>query len=92
MSSRFDNLVQHAGEGHNITLTRVDDKGNESSTGDSLIMRCSCGDDLEEIPDEIETVTCSICGEDVPAGTAHLHQGKWIGDDCCWDERLKASE
>ena len=38
------------------------------------------------------TVRCSVCGNDVCAGTAHLHQDKWIGDECCWDERLKSSE
>ena len=39
-----------------------------------------------------ETVECSLCGKQTPADTAHLHQGKWIGDDCCWDDRLKSSE
>lgn len=38
-----------------------------------------------------ETVACSVCGNKTPADTAHLHQEKWIGE-CCWDERLKASE
>lgn len=36
--------------------------------------------------------TCSLCGKPCDAGKAHLHQGKLIGDECCWDERLKASE
>ena len=38
------------------------------------------------------TVTCTICGKDCAAATAHLHQGQWIGDECCWDDRLRASE
>lgn len=38
------------------------------------------------------TVTCSLCHAETPETTAHLHQGEWIGDECCWDERLKASE
>ena len=37
-------------------------------------------------------VECCMCGRQVPEETAHLHQGKWIGDNCCWDERLRASE
>jgi hypothetical protein len=37
------------------------------------------------------TVTCSVCGNQACAGGAHLHQDKWIGE-CCWDEKLKASE
>jgi hypothetical protein len=37
-------------------------------------------------------VVCYLCGNTCAAGTAHLHQGKYIGDTCCWDERLRASE
>jgi hypothetical protein len=37
-------------------------------------------------------VRCSVCGAACAAQTAHLHQGKWIGDECCWDERLRSSE
>jgi len=46
---------------------------------------------LEAAGIEPATVECSLCGDDVTAAEAHLHQGKYIGD-CCWDERLKASE
>lgn len=38
-----------------------------------------------------EFVHCSLCGDLVPISEAHLHQDKWIGE-CCWDDRLKASE
>lgn len=37
-------------------------------------------------------VKCSLCNRDTSAKTAHVHQGEWIGDDCCWDERLRSSE
>lgn len=40
----------------------------------------------------VRYVACSLCHEPCDASTAHLHQGRWIGDQCCWDERLKASE
>lgn len=40
----------------------------------------------------IELVTCVSCKRDTPAITAHLHQDEWIGDSCCWDERLRATE
>lgn len=46
---------------------------------------------LEAAGIEPATVECSLCGSEVTAQQAHLHQGKYIGD-CCWDERLKASE
>ena len=39
-----------------------------------------------------EAVSCSLCGGHVPLKTAHLHQGEYIGDECCWDERLRSSE
>lgn len=38
------------------------------------------------------TLTCSLCDRPVSVNSAHLHQGKWIGDECCWDERLRSSE
>jgi formylmethanofuran dehydrogenase subunit E len=36
-------------------------------------------------------VVCSLCGNPTLADTAHLHQGKLIGE-CCWDERLRTTE
>jgi len=39
-----------------------------------------------------ETVVCSVCKQPCNKAAAHLHQGEWIGDECCWDERLRASE
>lgn len=41
---------------------------------------------------EIATVRCRVCESNVPEVTAHLHQGQWIGDVCCWDEKLRGSE
>jgi formylmethanofuran dehydrogenase subunit E len=37
-------------------------------------------------------VQCSICHELCLGESAHLHQGKWICQERCWDDRLKASE
>lgn len=37
-------------------------------------------------------VRCQFWRQLVPAGTAHLHGGDWVGDECCWDERLRSSE
>lgn len=37
-------------------------------------------------------VKCKFCGKQVPKRTAHRHDGKWIGNDCCWDDRLKTTE
>ena len=43
-------------------------------------------------PRKLKTVRCSLCGKQCSMKTAHLHQAEWIGDECCWDERLRASE
>lgn len=39
-----------------------------------------------------ECTTCTMCGEKCDKKTAHMHQGKMIGDECCWDEQLRSSE
>lgn len=38
------------------------------------------------------SVPCSVCANDCAAARAHRHQGQYIGDECCWDERLRLSE
>lgn len=47
------------------------------------------GFDEEEVD---AVVVCRFCHKKVPAATAHLVQKGWVGDECCWDERLKSSE
>lgn len=37
-------------------------------------------------------VDCSLCHKPTPEATAHIHQGLWIGDKCCWDEALRTTE
>lgn len=45
---------------------------------------------------DAKSVTCAICRKKCKLETAHLHSGEdgdeWIGDECCWDDRLHASE
>lgn len=43
-------------------------------------------------PEEDELVECKFCHKPVPAKTAHRHEHGWVGDECCWDERLRATE
>jgi hypothetical protein len=45
-----------------------------------------------ETYDQTARVPCRFCDDAVPLVTAHLLQGSWVGDACCWDERLRASE
>lgn len=49
-------------------------------------------ENVEVEGDEDEVVVCSFCDEECDPKTAHMHQGEYIGHECCWDERLKASE
>lgn len=42
--------------------------------------------------DEAIKVPCKLCSKQVDFKTAHLHQGAYVGDECCWDERLRATE
>lgn len=35
---------------------------------------------------------CKLCRKPCAAETAHRHDGGWVGDECCWDERLKSTE
>lgn len=43
-------------------------------------------------PDLPAPLHCSLCENPMDPRSAHLHQGSWIGDACCWDDRLRASE
>lgn len=37
-------------------------------------------------------VRCCMCGELVLKSIAHRHRDRWVGDECCWDDRLKVTE
>jgi hypothetical protein len=46
----------------------------------------------EDVPeDEDDQTQCAGCGAWTTEREAHLHQGRLIGE-CCWDERLRATE
>ena len=57
------------------------------------VMEISGLDNATRLDDLLEkaVVVCSLCHKNTPATTAHLHQNQWIGE-CCWDNRLHASE
>jgi hypothetical protein len=42
--------------------------------------------------EKMRRVECSLCGGLAFASSAHVHQGRYIGDECCWEERLRSSE
>jgi hypothetical protein len=47
---------------------------------------------LLEASAERISVRCALCGRPCLARRVHQHQGTWIGDECCWDERLRVTE
>lgn len=61
--------------------------------GDFTITCPSCGaiESTATVCPEHDTVTCSLCSEEAPIASAHMHQGKFIGE-CCWDDRLRTTE
>lgn len=49
--------------------------------------------DSQEVEiEEDDMVDCKFCHLQVPVSTAHWHNGNWVGDECCWDERLRSTE
>ena len=59
--------------------------------GDSFCMCDQC-DYRGTVQDfRVPTVMCKFCDTETPARTAHLHQGSWVGDACCWDSRLEVT-
>jgi hypothetical protein len=66
---------------------------SETQEGDDeWIETLEVEEDENAAPEAAGVVLCSLCGKSVPAKTAHLHQNEWVGDECCWDERLRAGD
>lgn len=38
-----------------------------------------------------QPVRCAMCGHDCDPATAHRFRDRWIGDECCWDVRIRES-
>ena len=57
---------------------------------DKLFLTCKNSNKLKN--NKNNYTICSLCGNPCKSNLAHLHQGKYIGDECCWDERLRTSE
>lgn len=41
---------------------------------------------------EAKRIRCLLCGKLASRKTAHRFQGNYVGDECCWEERLRATE
>lgn len=81
----YRDLITHVG--HKIVVVTYGDPDDPDNVA------VECEDCCEVLLDfDIEYVTCKFCGKDARADTAHLHQDAWVGDECCWDERLRSTE
>ena len=72
-------------------------KGSELCLGSNFVasrMALLVGDIAELKLDALgaKMTVCGICGVRTELRTAHRHRGSWIGDECCWDERLRVTE
>lgn len=63
-----------------------------ASVEDFIVSEEAEEEEEEEYDYWAKRLTCSVCGELCLQDTAHLHDGVWIGDECCWDDRLHGSE
>lgn len=54
-------------------------------------MKLSNLDEDNPTPDWNLSVSCKFCDKDCHPRRAHLHQGKYVCEDC-WDERLRTTE
>jgi hypothetical protein len=79
-------------------LEVTDTKGASGTEwDDASACRCLCCQytaalttfDAPAVPDA--QVQCKFCHQHSLARTAHLHQGSWVGDTCCWTEQLRTT-
>ena len=64
------------------------------SWDEKSLTRGECAKEVENLDELLEGVetTCALCGEKCEAAKAHAHHGWTIGDECCWDARLRSVE
>ncbi|HET6285747.1 MAG TPA: hypothetical protein VFG15_03215 [Amycolatopsis sp.] len=76
--------------GRSFEVTRAED--GEILTADEAFDNYPTDEQIRTVLQTPGTVECKFCGKDVPIHSAHPHQGTYVGDECCWDERLRSTE
>lgn len=89
----------HATAREALGLTEPDEVQDCQICGESFIVEGACATLFGQpvcpdchVDDAEHFVTCKFCGHLAPMKTAHLHEGQWVGEACCWDERLRATQ
>lgn len=87
-------LVWNGDVSRSYDLVRVRDDTvlTEDESFDSYPTDGQIAEALAEHGVDAELTGCKFCGRDVLLATAHRHTGGWIGDTCCWAERLRSTE
>jgi hypothetical protein len=87
-------LVWNGDVGRSFDLVRVSDSTvlTEDESFDSYPTDEQIADTLAEHDIDAEVASCMFCRQNVLLATAHRHTGGWIGDACCWDERLRSTQ
>ena len=78
-------IIEHP-EDYDGAIRRRDKDGN------MMEVREPGDEGYEEWQDLFPTTVCRLCDKKVFLQTAHWHQGSYIGDECCWDKRLRSAE
>jgi len=83
----YNTLAQHMQKSGLAWETEgwIDAEGDE---GDETDLKAAI---IEHMTGEPQTI-CKFCNGVVPLNTAHKYDGRYVGDDCCWDERLRATD
>ncbi|WP_030570048.1 hypothetical protein [Streptomyces aureocirculatus] len=85
-------LVWNGTDGRSYDLVRRrDDKVLTEESFDRHPTDAQIAMALEDYGEEVELETCKFCRGKILLATAHLHDNGYVGDTCCWDERLRAT-
>lgn len=86
--------VWNGTSGRSYDLVRCD--GDEVLTPDESFDSYPTDAQIAAVLDDhgvdAELETCKFCGQPVLLATAHRHDNGWVGENCCWDERLRMTE
>jgi hypothetical protein len=80
-------------EGRSFDLVRLEDEVELTDESfEAYPTEAQIAEVLEQHGIDVELERCKFCKDEVLLETAHRHDGGWVGESCCWDERLRMTE
>lgn len=79
----------NAGRSYDLVRLRDDQVLTEDESFTKYPTDKQIADVLEDHGTYVDLETCKFCRAAVLLTTAHRHDTGWVGDTCCWDERLR---